>query len=106
MQPVVTLEIDQISPNHYSVHCEDYADSPTFHSSISDALRHYGNSIPHDFSRFAEVRYGGVSLGTQAVARLAKEPEVMARELVELEAAVYRSVGELEVLNEAPGTKA
>lgn len=42
----------------------------------------------------------------QAVDRLAKEPEVMTRELVEFEAAVHRSACELEVLNEAPGTKA
>lgn len=106
MQPVVTLEIDKASPNHYAVHCEVLPDSPTFHATIADAIRHYGISIPRDFSQFAEVRYGGVSLGTQAVSRLAEEPAVMARELVELDAAVHRSIFDVGTLNEARGTRA
>ena len=57
-------------------------------------LKHYGEDIPPDFCQFVEVRYGGVSLSTTAVTRMAKEPEVMARELTGLLAAVHRAATE------------
>lgn len=104
MHPVVTLDIEQIGPGVYEVHCVDRPDSPTVHCSISDAIRDYGNSIPRDYAHFVEVRYGGVSLGTQAVVRLSKESEVMASELIELVACVHRSIEEIEHLRKADGT--
>ena len=53
-------------------------------------------TYPPDYSQFVEVRYGGVSLGTQTVARLAKESELRANELVALETAVSCSIEEIE----------
>ena len=86
---ILQLEIDKIESGLYEAHCE--TQKPTCHESISAVLKHYGEDIPADFCRFVEVRYGGVSLGTPAVTRLAKEPEVMVKELMGLLAAVYRA---------------
>lgn len=88
---VLTLNIGKFATGNYEVQCEGHAGSPTRHESISAALAHYGDDIPPDFARFVEVRYHGVSLGTTAVTRLAKEPELMATELVALVAAVYEA---------------
>lgn len=88
---VLTLNIGKFSTGNYEVHCEGCTGSPTRHDSISAALAHYGEDIPPDFARFVEVRYHGVSLGTTAVTRLAKEPELMASELVVLAATVYEA---------------
>lgn len=93
---IVKLDIGKISTGVYEVHCEGYSGSPTCHDSISAALAHYGGDIPPDFARFVEVRYHDVSLGTTAVARLAKEPELMARELTSLMLAVYEAAEDMK----------
>lgn len=93
---ILTLEIQKTEPGLYQAHCTGEA-SPTIHNTIAAALRHYGEDIPPGFSRFAEVRYHGVSLGTTEITRLAMEPELMAQELVDLTATVYRSIEELKV---------
>ena len=91
---ILQLEIDKIDPGRYEAHCDSH--KTTCHESISAVLKHYGEDIPPDFCQFVEVRYGGVSLGTTAVTRMAKEPEVMARELTGLLAAVHRATDEME----------
>lgn len=84
---ILQLDIEQIAPEMYEVDCEHQTPPTTLHGSSSAALKHYGESIPADFCRFVEVRYDGVTKGATAVARLAQEPEAMARELMGLSAA-------------------
>ncbi|MDB5928821.1 MAG: hypothetical protein JWR60_528 [Polaromonas sp.] len=86
---ILQLDIEQLAPGVYEVHCQDEPPPSPLFSSISAALKHYGMTIPDDVCRFVEVRYDGVTTGTTAVARLANEPEAMARQLLALAAAVY-----------------
>lgn len=96
MQPVITLDIVHIAPGVYETHCDDFQASPTTHSSISDAIRYYGHSIPSSYSHFANIQYSGVSLGTRNVGRFLEEAEAWAQELVELVVDVNSSVAEIE----------
>lgn len=86
---ILQLEINKLESGLYEAHCE--TQKPTCHHSISAVLKYYGEDVPADFCQFVEVRYSGVSLGTTAVTRLANEPEVMAKELIGLVAAVYHA---------------
>lgn len=63
----------------------------TMHDSISGAIRDVTNDFPDELADFLEVRYVDVSLGTQSLARMRSEPEVMASRLVELAGAVWHS---------------
>lgn len=86
---ILELDIEQLAPGVYEVHCECQTPPTSHHSSLSAALKEYGTAIPDDFCRFVEVRYAGVTLGTTAVSRLAHEPEAMARQLLALAGAYH-----------------
>ena len=95
MRPVIEIDIVKVTSGIYEVYCLDRPDSPTTHHSISEAIREYGD-VPSNYAHFVEVRYGGVSLGTQSAARMAKEPSVMADELVALAFAVQCSAESID----------
>lgn len=93
---ILKLDIQKTERGVYQAHCTGEV-SPTVHDSIAAALLHYGEDIPPEFARFVEVRYQEVSLGTTEISRLTKESELMAQALVDLSAAVYRSIEEMKV---------
>src|SRR5512133_2162507 len=95
MNPILDIEIVRLAHGIYEVHCADQKES-TVHSSISEAIHYYGNSIPRSYSQFANLNYSGVSLGTRYIPHFDRDAELLAAELVELVADVHRSVEEME----------
>lgn len=96
---VPKLYISKIEPGLYEAHLMEGGQDicePTVHSTIAEALRYVGQDVPDDFAHFVNVHYGGGSIGTTALTRLATESEAIANELVALAAALYQSEEELE----------
>lgn len=91
---ILQLAIEKLDSGIYEAHCD--LSQPTCHGSISEALKYYGGDIPPDLCQFVDVQYGGVSLGTTAVSRLASEPEALASRLTGLVAAVRQAEEEIE----------
>jgi hypothetical protein len=91
--PVLDLYISRLDAGIYEVHIKGQPLDSMVLGSISEALVHFGGTIPPDFSQFVNVYYGGVSSGTLAVARLNTEAESIAAALVSVSAEVGYSMG-------------
>lgn len=91
--PVLDLYISRLDAGVYEVHIEGQPPDSMVFGSISEALVHFGDTIPPDFSQFVNVYYGGVSSGTLAVARLKPEAKSIAAALVSVSAEVGYSMG-------------
>ena len=64
------------------------------HESISDAIREVADEFPGDSAAILEVRYVGVSIGTQLRTKMPTESHVPGVSLVDFTAAAWRSDGE------------
>lgn len=71
---------------------------PVEFGSIAEAVKFFGEDVPADWARFAEVWYADVSIGMRPLSSLAAQPEQIARELVDLAAAVWTAEEELAAL--------
>jgi len=85
---ILSLDILRLEPGLYEAYCTGEVGGSTHHASLTEALAYYGNTIPPEFARFVEPRYGGVSLGTMQVCDLATQPAALADRLTELVAQV------------------
>lgn len=95
MPAVIDLDICKLANSVYEARCEGAPETATVHQSISDALLYYGTDVPEGFARYVNISYGGISLGTQPISRLATHAEAMAHELVELSVEVQYAAREL-----------
>jgi hypothetical protein len=93
---VLTLQIDKLTSGVYrAALLSDGTEVTTTgeYSSIEDAIREEFSEVPSDFAHFAEVRYGGVSSGTMAIARLPQEATEVGDRLVATLAEMHRLAG-------------
>jgi len=91
---IVVLTLSKIEPAVYRADVTDGGVSvtePSFHSSLTEALRAVATSVPPDFARFVEPRYHGCCSGTISCEALASTAEQVAERLVGLVAEVQRS---------------
>lgn len=95
---IPTMEIVKIQSGVYEVTLEAGGQPITateVHESISSAILSVGTNVPDDWTKFVEIRYSGISIGTVSTARMVTQWEELATELVGLYATVAKAEEEM-----------
>lgn len=84
---IPSIYIEKLQTSLYEMHVcfgtTTLTDSST-HNSISEALKFIGEDAPREMFHYADIHYGGVSIGTQSLDALAFRSEELAHDLVRL----------------------
>lgn len=96
---VPTLHIEKFESGVYTAILEE-GGGPMFKeemfSSVADAIRNFGEEAPDDLIRFMNIKYSGCSIGTVSTLRMKSEPEVLAKNLMSLYAAVISAEEQMQ----------
>lgn len=85
------LILEKEAPAVYAAHYPRFAEEPSYHESIREALLHAADFVPEEIAKFVNVAYRGCRLGTAAICQLPNQAEAMASRLVELVAEVHQA---------------